>query len=432
LPVVAGKDAILVVCDRLSKMTHFVATTEGTSAERLARLFQDNVWKLHGLLESVVLDRGPQFAAELTKELNRMLGIKTKLSTAFHLQTDGQTERINQELEQYLWFFVKHRQKDWPEWLAAAEFAVNNKVHMATKVLPFMANYGKELRMGEDIGRKGKVESATAFMERMKKVQEEAEAALRKTQKEMKKYVDRGRKESEVWKKGDRVLLSTKDLVFKERPSKKLMERYMGPYAIEEVVSLNAVKLQLPSSMRIHPVINVSWIVRYKEQVKGQKREEGKLVEVEEVEEWEVEKILNKKKIRGVEKYLIWWKGFTAEGDTWERREDLKNAEELIKEFEQEEVVVRREVEEEGEYRRMELPGKYMAKLLYGWDDQRFEEEYLNKLEKNWKRWKEDRQIDESERLKRIEEKMEEENKKIRERDWRTGYFSGGEILRGG
>ena len=81
LPVVAGKDAILVVCDRLSKMTHFVATTEGTSAEGLARLLRDNVWKLHGLPESVVSDRGPQFAAELTKELNRMLGIKTKLST---------------------------------------------------------------------------------------------------------------------------------------------------------------------------------------------------------------------------------------------------------------------------------------------------------------------------------------------------------------
>ena len=168
---------------------------------------------------------------------------------------------MNQELEQYLRFFVEHRQKDWPEWLAAAEFAVNNKVHTATKVSPFMANYGKELRMGGDIRRKGKVESATAFVERMKKVQEEAVAALRKTQEEMKRYADRGRKETEVWKKGDRVLLSTKDLVFKERPSKKLMERYVGPYMIKEVVSSNAVKLQLPSSMRIHPVVNVSQIV---------------------------------------------------------------------------------------------------------------------------------------------------------------------------
>jgi len=93
--MVAGKDAILVVCDRLSKMIHFVATTERTTAEGLARLFRDNVWRLYGLPESVVSDRGPQFAVELTKELNRMLGIQTKLSTAFHPQTDGQTEHIN-------------------------------------------------------------------------------------------------------------------------------------------------------------------------------------------------------------------------------------------------------------------------------------------------------------------------------------------------
>jgi len=243
LLVVAGKDVVLVVCDRLSKMTHFVATTEGTSVKGLARLFQDNVWKLHGLPESVVSDRGPQFTAELTKELNRMLGIKTKLSTVFHPQTDGQTEKMNQELEQYLQFFIENRQKDWPEWLAAAEFTVNNKVHTATKVLPFMANYGKELRMGGDIRRKGKVESATEFVERMKKVHEEAEAALKKTQEEMKRYADRRRKETKEWKKRDQVLLSTKDLVFKERPSKKLMERYVGLYAIEEVVSSNAVKL---------------------------------------------------------------------------------------------------------------------------------------------------------------------------------------------
>ena len=264
-----------------------------------------------------------------------------KLSTVFHPQMDGQTEWMNQELEQYLRFFIEHRQRNWPEWLAAAEFAINNKVHTATKVSPFMANYGKELRMGGDIRKKGKVESATEFVERMKKVQEEAGAALRKIQEEMKRYADRGRRETKVWERGDRVLLSTKDLVFKERPSKKLTERYIGPYTIEEVVSSNVVKLQLPSSMRIHPVVNVSRIVRYKEQVKGQKKEEGKPIEVEGVEEWEVEKVLNKKKIRGVEKYLIRWKGFTAEGDTWERKENLKNTEELIEEFEQGEVVVR-------------------------------------------------------------------------------------------
>ena len=92
LPVVVGKDAILVVCNRLSKIIHFVATIEGTLVEGLARLFRDNVWKLHGLPESVISDWGPQFAAELTKELNWMLGIEMRLLTAFHPQMDGQTE----------------------------------------------------------------------------------------------------------------------------------------------------------------------------------------------------------------------------------------------------------------------------------------------------------------------------------------------------
>ena len=258
LPVVAGKDAILVVCDRLSKMTHFVVTTEGTLAEGLVRLFRDNVWKLHGLPESVVSDRGPQFTAELMKELNRMLGIETRLPTAFYPQTDRQMERMNQELEQYLRFFVDHRQKDWPEWLASAEFVVNNKAHMATKVLPFIANYGKELRMRGNIRKRGKVEKATEFVERMKKVHEEVGAVLKKAQEDMKRQADKGRKETEEWKKGNRVLLSTKDLVFKERLARKLVDQYVGPYTIEEVVSTNAIKLRLPTLMRIHLVVNVS------------------------------------------------------------------------------------------------------------------------------------------------------------------------------
>jgi len=102
LPIVAGKDVILVVCNILSKMMHFVATMEETTVEGLARLLRDNVWRLHRLSESVVSNRRPQFSAELTKELNKMLGIRMKLSTAFHPQTDEQTEYINQELEQYL------------------------------------------------------------------------------------------------------------------------------------------------------------------------------------------------------------------------------------------------------------------------------------------------------------------------------------------
>jgi len=111
LPLAQGYDSILVVVDRLTKMVHFISTTEKTSAEGLARLFRDNVWKLHGLPKSIISDRGPQFAAGLMWKLNEKLGIKSKLSTAFYPQTDRQTERINQELEQYLRMFIDHRQE---------------------------------------------------------------------------------------------------------------------------------------------------------------------------------------------------------------------------------------------------------------------------------------------------------------------------------
>jgi len=106
-----------------------------------------------------------------------------------------------------------------------------------------------------------------AFVERMKKVHEEAGAVLKKVQEEMKRQADQRRKKTKDWKRGDRVMLSTRDLVFKERPARKLVDRYIGPYVIEEVISTNAVKLQLPTSMRIYLVVNVSQIVQYKEQV---------------------------------------------------------------------------------------------------------------------------------------------------------------------
>ena len=149
--------------------------------------------------------------------------------------------------------------------MAIAEFMVNNKVYSATKVSPFMANYGRKLRMGADIRRKGKVEKAMEFVERMRRVQEEAGVTLRKAQEEMKRQADKERQEVEEWKK---VMLSTKNLVFKKRPAKKLTERYVGLYEIEEVVSKNTVKLKLPGLIRIHLVVNFSRVMRYRKPVK--------------------------------------------------------------------------------------------------------------------------------------------------------------------
>ena len=257
LPIVVRKNAILVVCDRLSKMTHFVVTTEGMSVKGLARLFRDNVWKLHGLPKSIVLDKGPQFVVKMTKKLNRILEIEIKLFMLYYPQTDGQMERMNQELEQYLRFFIDYRQKDWLEWLVLAEFAINNKTHLTTKVFLFMVNYRRKIRMKVDL-RKKKMEGVMEFMEKMRKVQEEAGAALKRAQEEMKRQADKERKEAEVQKVGDRMILSMKDLVFKKRLAKKLVDHYVGLYIIDKVVSTNTVKLQLPMSMRIHLVVNVS------------------------------------------------------------------------------------------------------------------------------------------------------------------------------
>jgi len=172
--------------------------------------------------------------------LNGILGIKSKLLTAFHPQTDGQTERVNQKLEQYLRMFINHRQEQWPEWLGMAEFAYNNKVHSSTKTLPFKANYRQDPRMGFEGRKKEKYAGAEKFIEKMKEIQEEAKAVLGKAQEEIRKYTDRKRSDIEEYKVGDLVMLSTKDLKYQMvgRRTKKLTERFVGPYKIKKVVLL--------------------------------------------------------------------------------------------------------------------------------------------------------------------------------------------------
>src|ERR1700724_2672312 len=270
LPEAQGYDALFVTCCRHTKQAHIIPTTTTTSARGLAALFRDHVWKLHGVPETALSDRGPQFAAEFMRELNDILGIRTKLSTAYHPQTDGQTERVNQEIEQYLRMFVSHRQNDWPEWIACAEFAYNNKIHTSTQVSPFFANYGYHPRMGIEPRRAGKSEPAKEFAERMKKIHEEAQAALSKSRDDMQRYVDFTRGETLEYKVGDKVWLSTKNLNI-DRPTRKLAERQIGPYEIVKIVSSNAVKLKLPTSFKIHNIINVSRIRPYHPPVAGQR-----------------------------------------------------------------------------------------------------------------------------------------------------------------
>jgi len=243
----------------------------------------------------------------MIRELNNLLEIQTKLSTAYHPQTDGQMERINQELEQYLRVFIDHRQEQWPDWLGMVEFAYNNKIHMATKILPFKANYGQDPRMGFEGRRKEKYEAVGKFVEKIKKIQEETKAVLGKAQKEMKKFANRRQREEEEYRVEDLVLLSTKDLKWqiKGRRLEKLTEHFVGPYKVKGIVSSNAIELELPKSIRIHPMVNISRVRLYKPQVEGQKKTPPKPVIIEGKEEFEVEKIINKRTVRGKEKFLV-------------------------------------------------------------------------------------------------------------------------------
>jgi len=210
----------------------------------------------------------------------------------------------------------------------------------------------------------------------------------------MRKYADRKRLDVDKYKVGDLVMLSTKDLKYQmvRRRTEKLTERFVRPYKVKKVVSSNAVELELPSTVKIHPVVNVSRIRQYVGQVEGQKKEQPAPVIIEGEEEWEVERILNKRKVRGKDKYLVCWKGFMVESDTWEGKENLENAKEAIEEFEKKyqqdmEDVVRQE-HEERTFRQGELPGRFMAKKLYGWSDKRYDQEYWGRMEKNWRQWK--------------------------------------------
>jgi len=192
--------------------------------------------------------------------------------------------------------YINHRQNNWSEWLATTKFAFNNKVHTVTKSLPFKVNYGRELRIDFDIRKKEKNVKAEEFVKEMKNRHEEAKVALVKSQEEMKRQADRNKKEAEEYRVGDKVLISTKDfpMEWMKRLTRKLMEKYIGPYVVKRIVSENVIKLEFLAVMRVYPVVNVRRIVKYQEQVEEQKKIPPFLVEIERKKEYEVKKILDR------------------------------------------------------------------------------------------------------------------------------------------
>ena len=190
------------------------------------------------------MDKRAQFVVGMMRELNQILEINTKLSIAYHLQINGQMEKINQKLEQYLRIFIDHHQEQWSDQLATAVFVYNNKVQTSTKVSLFKANNRQDPCIEFKIRKKRKFERAKKFAKKIKEIYKKAEAVLRKSQEEIKKYANKKRSKPKEYKVGDQVLLSTKDFKFqiKERHSEKLIKQFVGPYKMKRIISTNTNK----------------------------------------------------------------------------------------------------------------------------------------------------------------------------------------------
>ena len=334
LPQSDGHDAIMVVVDSLCKRAHFLPVNTTITAEGSARQFRDNVWKLHGLPSRILSDRGPQFTAEFTTELYRLLGIKPAKTTAYHPQADGQTERVNQELEQYLRLFTSERQDDWVDLLSMAEFQYNNHIHTSTQQTPFLLDCGQHPRMGFEPKQPARIEAVNEFTDRMKLALEEAKAALNKAKDDMARYYNHRRLPTPTYKPGDKVYLDASD-IRTTRPSRKLSHRQLGPYIVEAQVAKNAYRLRLPQAMgRLHPVFNVVKLTPAPaDPIPGRHPKPPPPPElVDGEEEYEVEEILDSKMFRGRLQFLIKWKGYSREHDSWEYATEV-HAPKLVADF---------------------------------------------------------------------------------------------------
>src|SRR5258705_9028503 len=241
-----GYNAILVVVDRLSKQIHAIPTVTSLDSARVTRLLLEHIWHHHGLPEEVISDCGSAFISNFSCELAALLGVKLTPSTSYHLQTDGQTEHMNQEIEVYLWVFMSHRQDDWADWLPLVEFAYNNKVHTATCQTPFELDTGQHPRLGVEPMRMSTIEAADTFAQQLDHAQEEVKAALEWAADDMKWYYDWNRQVAPEYKVRDKAWLSLQNYS-SDCPMKKLDHKWAGPFTITKVISPTAIKLCLSS-----------------------------------------------------------------------------------------------------------------------------------------------------------------------------------------
>jgi transposase InsO family protein len=328
-------DSILVIVDRFSKTVRYIAVTKTITAQELADIYVSNIWKDFGTPEGITTDRGSQFTSEFWGAVMWHLQVRRRFSTAFHPQTDGQTERQNQVIEHYLRTYCDYRQDDWAPRLALAEFTYNNSVHESTGLPPFKVLYGFLPELGMNVGDDApKGRAASTAEERIKTLhmeREELADRLRRASASQKKYYDKRHTKME-YKVGDLVMLATKNLR-QMRPNRKLSDRYLGPFEVVEIVGNHkqAYRIKLGPEHKFHDVFHVSLLEPWHSRTETVAKPPP--MDVNGHEEWEVKSIQAHRDTKKGRQYLVRWKGYSLAEDTWEPSENLSNAQGLLQDY---------------------------------------------------------------------------------------------------
>ncbi len=330
LPRCKGYNAILMIIDRFSKEIIPIACTTEMSSEGWAKILHDKVYARHGMPQVVISDRGTVFISKFMKDLYDLLQIKANTSTTYHPQTDGQTERVNQEVEKYLRIFVNHLQDDWVEWLSLTTFTHNNRIHSATGKSPFEVNYGYNANVlpGAKPQAPFRTPALTTFVSQMQKIYAEAKQALEKAADQMKTQYNKKKRPAVEYQVGDKVWLDMTNLNL-PRPKKKLADKRTGPFLIVAKKGASAYTLKLPTNWCIHPTFNESLLTPYAPPAFLNQEQPSPLPPdlIDGEEHYEVEKVLDSRehKVRGkagqpwhwVMDYFVKWKGYGPESNSW-------------------------------------------------------------------------------------------------------------------
>ena len=343
LPMSEGHNAICTIIDRFSKERHYVpchSGDQGTSTEELVEILLWNVYRLHGLPSSITSDRGSQFVSTLWKSVCKRLKIKSNLSTAYHPETDGQTERANQDVERGLRTYCNYMQDDWARWIPMVEFSDNNNTSSATSLSPFYLNKGFHPRMSfgpdtttyESTRERLQATTASDIASRMEELLAYGTQRLQNSRKAMSHQANKHRKDV-GYEIGDWVWLSSRN-VKSTRPCKDLEDKQLGPYQVIGHAG-TSYRLQLPISMKIHNVFSPKLLRPYaSDPLPGQQQDPPRPVIIDDEEEWVVDDILDSRRYRGRLQYKVKWHGLDRDNDWYYAdKDEFEGSKEVVDEF---------------------------------------------------------------------------------------------------